>query len=448
MSSSISQNAVEVDTSSSIYTYKELSVDKLKHEYEITIGSDCIEQKVNSRLQEIARSAKSPGFRSGKMPYDLVVKNYKNEALEYVVNNTIDYCSSDLMKKIEVKSHFCPKVDIISLPNLNEKAEKSNFVYKLSFESMPEVPVIDLDKINLKKTEAKIEEEDIKEFVDSIKIRFPSFVSIDDPSYQAKNGDKLVIDFEGRIRNKIFQGGSNKNFKVILGSGTFIDGLEDQLTGMKKGEIKSFKLKFSKDYQVISLAGQEANFSVLVNDIQVAEDFGSDDEMAKKIGFEDYSSLKNHAKEVISDQCKKMRDLLVKKELFDYLGANYSFDLPTDVVRQEQQRVGSELGSKDDSCKEAERRVKLAMLFMKFSTEHKISLTQNDILNVIITQYTSKDVPFDRVLKHFKSDRQFQELVRGQALEYKVTNYIIEKVNKEEQVVSVKELKELFGNNI
>ncbi|OWZ25804.1 trigger factor [Wolbachia endosymbiont of Wuchereria bancrofti] len=446
MSGNIPQNVVEVDTLSSIYTYKELSIDKLKHEYEITVGSNYIEQKVNSRLQEIAKNAKLPGFRSGKMPYDLVVTNYKNEALEYVVNSTIDYCSSDLMKKIEVKSHIYPRVDIISLPNLNEKGEKSNFVYKLSFESMPEVPAIDLDKINLKKVEARIEEEDIKGFVDSIKTRFPSFISVDDASYRAKNGDKLVIDFEGRIRNKLFQGGSNKNFKVTLGSGTFINGFEDQLTGMKKGETKSFKLKFPEDYRTISLAGQEANFSVRVNDIQVAEDFGGDDEMAKKIGFRDCSSLKNHAKEVIGGQCEEMRDLLIKKELFDYLDANYSFDLPTDVVRQEQQRVERELGSKDDSCKEAERRVKLAMLFMKFSTEHKISLTQNDILNVIVNQYISKDVPFDRVFKHFRSDRQFQELVRGQALEHKVTSYIIEKVNKEEQIVSVKELKELFGN--
>lgn len=99
---------------------------------------------------------------------------------------------------------------------------------------MPEVPMIDLDKINLKKIEAKIEEEDIKEFIDSIKTKFPNFASVDDASYQAKDGDKLIIDFEGRIRNKLFQGGSSKDFAVNLGSGTFINGFEDQLTGMKK----------------------------------------------------------------------------------------------------------------------------------------------------------------------------------------------------------------------
>ncbi len=140
------------------------------------------------------------------MPYDLVVTNYKSEALEYVVNNTIDYCSTDLMEKIGVKSHVYPKIDIISLPNLDKKDEKDSFVYKLSFESMPEVPLIDLDKINLKRIEAKIEEEDIREFIASIKAKFPDFVSVNDVSYQAKNGDKLIIDFKGRIRNKLFRG--------------------------------------------------------------------------------------------------------------------------------------------------------------------------------------------------------------------------------------------------
>ncbi|WCR58453.1 trigger factor [Wolbachia endosymbiont of Ctenocephalides felis wCfeJ] len=446
MSSNTPQNAVEIDTSGSIYTYRKLSVDKLKHEYEITVDSSYIEQKVDSKLEEIAKNAKLPGFRSGKMPYDLIVTNYKSEALNHVINNTIDYCSNDLMEKIKVKSHLYPKVDVISLPDLDKKDEKGSFVYKLSFESMPEVPAIDLDKINLKRIEVKIEEEDIKEFIDSIKTEFPDLVSVDDVSYQAQNGDKLTIDFEGRIRNKLFQGGSGKNFEVTLGSGTFINGFEDQLIGMTKGETKSFKLKFPQDYQAISLAGQEADFSVLVNDIKVTQDAGSDDEAAKRMGFEDYSSLKNYAKKVIGGQCKEMRDLLIKKELFDYLDSSYSFDLPKDVVKQEQQRVEGELNSQNDSYKEAEKRVKLAMLFMKFSTEHKISLTQNDVLNIIINQYVSKSAPFDKVVKHFKSDRQFQELVRGQALEHKVTDYIIEKVNKEEQIISVKELKELFDN--
>ncbi|MGL9725275.1 MAG: trigger factor [Wolbachia sp.] len=440
------KSTVEVDVSDSIYTYKELNIDKLRYEYEITVSGDYIKQKVSSRLQEIAKNAKLPGFRVGKTPYNLIVTNCENEALECVINNAIDYCSSDLMKKNEVKPHIYPKIEMISLPDLGKKDEKSGFVYRLSFELMPEVPIIDLDKINLKRIEAKIEEEDIREFISSIKTKFPNFVFIDDVSYQAKKGDNLLIDFRGQIRGKLFQGGSSKNFKVTLGSGIFISGFEDQLIGIKKGEIKNFKLKFPEDYQVVSLAGQEADFFVQVNEIQVAEDFESDDEIAESIGFKDCSALINHAKKVINDQCTEMKNLLIKKELFDYLDVNYNFDLPVDIVKQEQQRVEKEMSIQNDSRKEAEKRVKLAMLFMKFSAEYKISLTQNDVLNVIVNQYVNKDMQFDRVLKHFKSDKQFQELVRGQALEYKVTDYIIEKVNIEEQIVSVKELKELFDN--
>ncbi|WP_168464222.1 trigger factor [Wolbachia endosymbiont of Ctenocephalides felis wCfeT] len=446
MSNNTPQSTVEVDAPNSVYTYKELNIDKLKHEYEVTVSIDYIKQKMDSRLQEIAENVKLPGFRAGKTPYDLVVKNYRGEALEYVINNVIDYCSEDLMKKIKVESHIYPKVEVVTLPDLDKTNEESGFVYKLSFESMPEVPVIDLEKINLKKLEAKIEDEDIKEFIDSIKTKFPNFASVEDASYQAKNGDKLIIDFEGRMRNKLFQGGSDKGASVILGSGKFIDGFESQLIGTKKGETKSLKVTFPENYQAISLAGQEADFSVKVHDIQVTKDLDNDEEMAKGMGFENYSDLAAHTKEVVSNQCTEMVELLMKKELFDLLHASYNFDLPEDLVKQEQQRVERESSTHDDSYKEAEKRVKLAMLFMKFSTENKISLTQNDILNVMANQYVSRDMPFEEVLKYFKSDRRFQELVRGQALEYKVTDYIIEKVSKEEQTISVKELKELFDN--
>lgn len=127
MSSNIPQNAVEADTLSNIYTYKELSVDKLKYEYEITVSSDYIEQKINSRLQEIAKNAKFPGFRSGKMPYDLVITNYKNEALEYVINDTIDYCSSDLMKKSKLSLTSILRLILCHYQTLIKRIKKVTF---------------------------------------------------------------------------------------------------------------------------------------------------------------------------------------------------------------------------------------------------------------------------------------------------------------------------------
>lgn len=444
MSSDTFQNTAIIG-SEDIYTYRELNIDKLKHEYEIIVSGEHIKQKVDSELQKIAQTAKLPGFRVGKTPYELVIKNYRNTALESTLNDVIDYCSENLMQKIKVQSHIYPKIDIVSLPNLDEKGEKSNLVYKLSFESMPEVPAIDLDKINLKELEVKIEEDDVKEHINSISVKIPNFVSVNDPSYQAKNGDKLTIDFEGRIRGKLFKGGSSKNFSAKLGSNAFISDFEDQLIGMRTGETKNFELQFPENYP--QFAGQRVNFFVQVNDIQIIKEFTSDDDMAKAMGFGDYSALVDYTKKIISDQCKEMIDLLMRKQLFDCLDANYNFDVPTNVVNQEQKRVKEETqDDQDKSHKEAERRVKLAMLLMKFSTEHKISVSHEDIFNVILNQYVSRDTPLDKAMNYYRSEKRFQELVRGQALEYKVAGYMIEKVSKEQQTVSVKELKELFDN--
>lgn len=442
MSNNTSQSTAVI-SSNDIYTYKELSIDKLKHEYEITVSGDHIRQKVDSDLKKIAQTAKLPGFRVGKTPYELIIKNYKNTALESTLNDVLDYCSGDLMQKIKIESHIYPKIDVLLIPNLDAEDEKSNLVYKLSFELMPEVPVIDLDKINLKKLEVKVEEDDIKEYINSIKVKFPNFISMDDAFYQAKSGDNLTIDFEGRIRGKLFKGGSSKNFSARLGSNKFISGFEDQLIGMKKGETKNFELQFPENYQ---FAEQKVDFFVQVNDIQVVKEFANDDDMAKNIGFKDYSSLVNHARQVISGQCDEMTDLLMKKQLFDCLNVDYNFDIPTNIVNQEQKSIKGEMNDQDNSYKEAEKRVKLAMLLMKFSAEHKISLNSQDIFNVIASQYASGDISLSKAMSYYKLDRQFQELVRGQALESKVTNYMIEKINTEQQTVSVKELKELFNN--
>ncbi|MDN5247791.1 MAG: trigger factor [Wolbachia endosymbiont of Tyrophagus putrescentiae] len=441
MSDSVSQSMESVN-SNDIYTYTE-DVDGLEHKYEIIVNGQYIKQKVDSELQVVAKTAQLPGFRAGKTPYELIIKNYRDEVFRRILNEVIDYCYNDLIGRVKVKLPVNPKIDVMSLPDLDVDDERANLICKVSFELIPEVPVVELDKISLKEFEADIQESDVKEFIDSIKVDFPHFMSVDDSSYQARIGDNLIIDFEGRIRGKIFKGGNGKNFSIKLGSGTFIGGFEDQLVGMKKGEKKVFELQFPKDYHVDSLAEQEATFSVQVNDVQVIKEFSDDDEMARSMGFKDYSALVNYSKHVISSESKGMTNMLLTKELFNYLDATYDFDLPAHVVNQEQKRLGSKL---EDSYKEAKRRVKLAMLLMKLGEERKILLSDDDIVSMLRDQYVSAEVSLEKALNRYKSDWGFRESVNGYALELKVTGYILENVSKEKQVISVKELKEMFNN--
>lgn len=446
MSTDATKNITTSTGLNDMYFYKDLTVDKLHHEYEVTILGKYIKQQIAIELQKISQTAKIPGFRIGKAPHEIIAKNYQNEALDRILSNMVDQCSNDLIQKIQVNSHLYPKIDVVSLPNLAAEDEKSNLIYKLSFELMPESPLIELDQISLNKFEVNVEKEDIEDFIDSIKDKFPDFVSIDDYSYEAKKDDTLSIDFEGRIKGKLFRGGSSKNFSIKIGSNTFINGFEDQLIGMKKNESKSFSLKFPDDYQISFAAGQEVNFLVKVNDIKIIKPFASDNDMAKHIGFDNYQSLVDFAKKALSDQCSKMSELLIKKQLFDHLDVTYNFDLSDNVVDQEEERIKEDLNSTNESRQEAKRRVKLAMLFMKFSTEHKIVINEKDIYTIITSNYVNKDTPINKVINHYKSDEQFQNLIKGQALEHKVTDYILEKVNKESQIIPIKQLRQLFDN--
>ncbi|UWI83356.1 trigger factor [Wolbachia endosymbiont of Howardula sp.] len=443
----MSNNTVQVDIPNNIYMYRELKKEKLKYEYEITVSREYLQQALDMRLQRISESAKSPGFRSGKIPYPLIVKNFKNEALQYVTNHAIEHCAQDLVKKFNIKSHVYSKVKIISMPDLDQvDKNKGQCIYTFSFERVPDVPSIVLDTICLKNIKIIIDQDDIEEYLESLKSRASHTTAVEDRLYQAQNGDQLIIDFEGRIRNKLFKGGSKKNVSITIGACHFITNFENQLIGMRQGETKRFKLIFPDDYTLIALAGQEAEFIVHVHKILVIIREQNHDTLIESMGFKDHDALIQHAKTQINKQCQKMSEIIIKKELFDYLDSHYSFDLPINIVQDAKKRVTQELRLEDNYLlsQEAEKRVKLGMLFMQFSVEHKILLNQNDILQVIAKQHIHSNSSIEKVLKYFQDNKQFQDLVKGQALEYKVTNYIIEQVKKREHVYSVKELKNLL----
>ncbi|OEY86684.1 hypothetical protein BIY23_02360 [Wolbachia pipientis] len=173
--------------------------------------------------------------------------------------------------------------------------------------------------------------------------------------------------------------------------------------------------------------------------------------------------LIEHVKKIIDFDCSKMIELLTKKQLFDYLDAEYSFDLPEDMIKEELQRLHEEQDPKKEELqqlheepgheKEAEKRVKFAMLFMKFCAEHQLKITTEDLMKTTLNYYretqSAKNNDFedlDEMIKFMRKNRDFLYFLEGQALEHKVINYIIERANKDQHDVSVNALRELFDN--
>ncbi|GHM58152.1 MAG: trigger factor [Candidatus Mesenet longicola] len=428
----------------SFYFCKEIHKEGLEQKYEITVDNKYIESQLDDKLSEISKYAKLSGFRVGKVPHHIIVKNYGEEAKQEVIRDIINKCADDYIKKNKFNSLVSSNIEVVSAPDLNEQKD---LIYKLSLEIMPEVPLIDPSIISIKSLEVKIEDSDVKEFISSIKSKSYNFVSaVND--HKVIDGDRVIIDFEGQIRGKLFKGGNAKNFVADVGSNQLLSDFSHNLIGMKKGETKNFTLKFPEDYKIISLASKEAGFHVEVKDVLVRAFLDKDDELAKNNGFEDITKFTNYIAEKINLECNHMKLMVMRKDLFDQIDKSYNFELPNTIVGQEQEKI-QKLKDKDsiiDYTLEAKKRVKLGLLFMRYAQENKISVNYEDILNVILKQYVTEHSSVDNVLKLLKSNRKFYEMVSGQAIEDKVVSYIMEKVNKEEkQVISVKELKELFN---
>ena len=434
------------------YVVREISNDKLKWEYEFVVDKKYFLDQVESKLLEIAVNVKIPGFRVGKALIDLVKKEYLNEAMNDVIRKIIESTSSDFVKSNKFGEIISSNINVISYPNYHSDNEKEeDLIYKLSFEVMPEAPLIDIDNVTLSDIEVDIQEHDINEFIENLKKQRPNFIIADDPEYMVQIGDKLVVDYQNKVKGKILRGSTAKDFALVTGKGIILKEFEDQLIGMKTGESKTFSLTFPDDYSIAHLAGKTTDMSVTVKSIYIVKNVQDNESVAKDCGFRDVGEMEDFARERVKQQFDQMILTIVKKELFDYMDNTYAIDVPECVVTQEIAKINKEIHDSGEDIqidveKEAIKRVKLGMLLIKMSRHNNITIKNEDIFGFIQSNYTDYGVDINSVLKMLQSNKNFANYISGKVLEDKVINYIIGLAKKDKKVMTTKDISLMFEN--
>ncbi|KJV63309.1 MULTISPECIES: trigger factor [Ehrlichia] len=434
------------------YVVREVLNDKLKWEYEFVVDKKYFLDQVESRLLEIAMNVKMPGFRVGKALVDLVKTEYLNEAVSDVVRKTIESTSSDFVKSNKFGEIISSNIDVVSYPSYySDNGKEEDLIYKLSFEVMPEAPLMNIDNIVLSDIEVDIQEHDVNEFIENLKKQRPNFVIANDPEYMVQIGDKLIVDYQNKVKGKILRGGTAKDFVLVTGKGIALKEFEDQLVGMKVGESKTFALTFPDNYGVVHLAGKITDMSVTVKSIYVVKDMQDNETVAKDYGFKDVGEMEDFAKKRVKQQFDQMILTIVKKELFDYMDNTYTMDVPECVVTQEIAKIKKEIHDSGEDIqidveKEAIKRVKLGMLLIKMSRHNNITIKNEDIFNFIQTNYADYGVDINSVLKILQSNKNFANYISGKVLEDKVIDYIIRLVKKDKKVMTTKDISLMFEN--
>ena len=281
---------------------------------------------------------------------------------------------------------------------------------------------------------------------------------------KAKSGDMLVIDYVGSIDGEEFAGGKGEDQEIVLGSGRFIPGCEDQLEGAKDGDAVDVKVTFPAEYGSDALAGKDAVFAVTVKEVKAPEDVAVDDELAKQVGLESLDELKTRIRERIESEYKSMSRAHVKRALLDKLDAAHDFDLPKGMVdtefnqiwtqvenaeRDEEDKDKSEDELKAEYRKIAERRVRLGLVLAEIGKRAEVKVPSEQLQQAIqraaiqeaqYAQMQGHDVSPQQVLQFYQQNPQAVAQVRAPLFEEQVVDYILERAEIKDKKVSKDDL--------
>lgn len=412
-----------------------------------SIAANTVQAAADEILLEYGKKAKMPGFRAGKIPLNILRQKYNasayGEAIDKLMNTDLNNYIAD--KKIRLAG--APRADLAGW-EIGKDVE-----YSLEFDILPTLPAIDLEKFTVVKKTADLDEKEVELALENIR-KSRSQAEKQDAKYKAANGDIAVIDFKGFVGDTAFEGGEAKKHHLTLGSGAFIPGFEDQIIGHKTGDKFDVNVKFPADYHAENLAGADARFEVEIHEIRKYILPELNDELAKQVGQETVEALKEHIRNILTEQYNDASQREMRNELLDILADKVKLDLPETLVSQELEMAKNEFEHShahchDEKCehkwdekqerKDAERRVKLGLILAEWGTQNKVDVSREDLQQAIWAEAARYPDP-KQVFEFYNKNQNALAMLRGMLFERKALDAMLTHVKTKEKKVKAEEL--------
>lgn len=423
----------------------------LKRGYTITVTAAELEAKVNEKLVEAQPEIEMKGFRKGKVPMALLKKQFGQRLLGEAMQDAIDGAMNDHFAATGERPAMQPDVKMT-----NEAwKEGDDVVVSLSYEALPKIDAPDLSDVTLEKMVVKADDAAINDALSNLAKSAQNFT---DKDGAAENGDQVTMDFLGKIDGVAFDGGAADDFPLVLGSGQFIPGFEEQLVGVKAGDVKAVTVSFPAEYGAAHLAGKEAVFDCTIKAIKAPAEAEINDNLAKQFGAEDLAALKAQIAERLEAEFGQASRALLKRGLLDALDAKVNFDLPSALVTAESKQIAHQLWhdaqtdvdthdhshgdieTTPESDKLAVRRVKLGLLLADIGQKAEVTVTDQEMTQAVIAQarqYPGQERAF---FEFVQQNQQMQQQLRAPIFEDKVVDHILAQVSVTEKEVSKDDL--------
>ena len=424
----------------------------LKRAYNILLTANQLEESVQGKLIEAQPTFEMKGFRKGKVPMSLLKKQFGQQIMGEVMQESIDNA---------MKEHFDNTGDRpAQQPSMEMKDGDSwkqgdDVEVSISYERLPDIPEVDFKKIKLKRMVVEVDDKAIKEGLENLAKNAQNFEDRKKGS-KSKDGDQVNINFLGKIDGEAFEGGAGEDYPLVLGSNSFIPGFEEQLVGKKAEDKVEVKVSFPEDYNSKNLAGKNAIFDCVINAVKQPKPAVIDDEMAKQFGSEDLKALKEQLQERLGAEYVAAARQLTKRELMDSLDKMVKFELPESLVDAESSQIAHqlwhdenpdveghdhpEIETNDEAKKLGERRVRLGLLLAELGRKNEITISDQEMQQSVFEEARKYPGQEKEFFEFVQKNEEIQQQLRAPLFEDKVVNFVFELSTITEKKVSKDEL--------
>ena len=424
----------------------------LKRGYRFTLPAAALAAEVDRQLAEAQPQIEMKGFRKGKVPMALLKKTYGPRVMGDAMQKSIDDALSSHMTEAKARPAMQPKIE---MENGETWKEGDDVVVNVSYELLPEIPEADLSNVELERLTVTPEDSAVTEALENLAKNAQDF---DDrkKGAAAQSGDQVVIDFKGMVDGEAFEGGAAEGYPLVLGSGSFIPGFEDQLVGAKAGDEIKVNVKFPDDYGAPNLKGKDAVFETTVHAVKAPKPAEINDDLAKRFGADTLDDLKTQITERLGAEYQGASRALMKRALLDRLDELVSFDLPESLVEAEAGQIAhqlyheehpedhghnhGEIEPTDEHKKLAERRVRLGLLLADVGQKAEINVTDQEMTQAVMRQARNFPGQERQFFEFIQQNEAAQQQLRAPIFEDKVVDHIISGAKVSEKSVSKAEL--------
>lgn len=424
----------------------------------VTIPVAELNEKLEARIKEVAPQMKLKGFRPGKVPASYVKKTFGRDFMGEIINASLNETSQGALEELKLRPAAPAEMNLTS--DMDKViAGQEDLAYEMSLEVMPEFTPVDPKTLKLTRPTYEASEEDLDEALKELASQAKSYEDKKGKTVKAADGDQLTIDFLGKIDGEAFDGGAATDADLVIGSGRFIPGFEEQLKGAKVGEEKTIEVTFPKEYQAKHLAGKAATFDVTVKAIKAEVESKIDDEFAKRIGLESLDQLKELLKSNLNQQYAGATRFKLKRALLDILDEGHDFALPPKMVDAEFEGIWAQVSADKDAGqlpeedakksedelkaeykKIAERRVRLGLVLAEIGRANNVGVSDQELSNAIMAEARNYPGQEKMVLDFYRQNPNAAAQLRAPIYEEKVVDLIVSVAEVTDEAITKEEL--------